>query len=186
MDDILYREAVHATLGEVAFRHSLADYDFVTDSGILDQILEDNEILDDGDIIDAVKSCFVDTVDTHIRRNGPFPEIPGAIQAFERLRRSSAHFVAIATGGWRETAVLKLESAGFDLSGVPLSSANDSKDRSEIMRSAISTANSSLQSITYYGDGIWDKKACTELGWNFVAVGPELDGIESYDGLAGT
>ena len=34
--------------------------------------------------------------------------------------------------------------------------------------------------VTYFGDGEWDQRACKELGWQFVAVGPRLGGIESF------
>ncbi len=47
---------------------------------------------------------------------------------------------------------------------------------------ALSKIGSTFDSITYYGDGSWDEKACAELGWNFVAVGAALGGIESYYG----
>jgi hypothetical protein len=33
------------------------------------------------------------------------------------------------------------------------------------------------------GDAEWDQRACASLGWNFVAVGPELGGIETYTGV---
>ena len=44
IDDALYREAVRRVLGEVQLRPSLHAYDYVTDTGILYQIVADNEI----------------------------------------------------------------------------------------------------------------------------------------------
>jgi FMN phosphatase YigB (HAD superfamily) len=48
------------------------------------------------------------------------------------------------------------------------------------MRLAIDRMGKDFESITYFGDAEWDRIACSELGWNFVAVGPRLGGIESY------
>ena len=44
VDDALYREAVRVVLGDVRLRPSLHEYEFVTDTGVLRQILDDNAI----------------------------------------------------------------------------------------------------------------------------------------------
>ena len=51
------------------------------------------------------------------------------------------------------------------------------------MQHALSQLTGSFNSITYYGDGTWDRDASLELGWNFVAVGAKLDGLLSYEDL---
>jgi hypothetical protein len=161
----------------------LADYDFVTDSGILSQILDDNSIPFKSECIAAIKSTFLETFRSYIHSHGAFPEIPGAKDLLKTLLASQCHCVAIATGGWREIATLKLESAGFDLAQLPLATSDDSFDRTEIMRIALSKLGNGFESVSYYGDGPWDKHACDILGWQFVAVGPLLSGIESYVGV---
>ena len=88
--------------------------------------------------------------------------------------------IAIATGCWRESALLKLESAGFGIDGIPVVTGDDSPVRVEIMRSALNKTGGDVQSVTYFGDAEWDQRACRELGWNFVAVGPDLGGITTY------
>jgi len=180
VDDALYRESVTSVLGHVRFRPSLGEYDFVTDSGILAQILNDNGLTSDPDHGPMIKARFVDALASHVRKHGPFREIMGARAMLGRLCASSSHAVAIATGGWLETALLKLYSAEFDLSGIPLATANDFSDRTDIMSLALSRIGSEFQSITYYGDGPWDRSACQSLGWNFVAVGAVLGGIDSF------
>ncbi|MDH4049231.1 MAG: HAD hydrolase-like protein [Gammaproteobacteria bacterium] len=184
VDDILYRNSVRAVLGDIAFRPSLADYDRVTDSGVLSQIFDDNDIPESPQHVAAIKSAFVEAFRSHFRRSGVFPEIPGAKALLETISKSKSYSAAIATGGWRETAVLKLESAGFDLARLPLASSDDSSERSEIMRLALSKLDNDFESVTYYGDGPWDRDACRVLGWRFVPVGPVLGGIESYIGLS--
>lgn len=180
VDDALYKEAVVSVLGNVRFRTSLADYDYVTDSGILAQVLEDNGIAHACEDIYSIKAYFVASLRKHISDHGPFPEVSGASNILESFHASNEHSVAIATGGWRESAQLKLASAGLDRFDFPLSTSDDAVDRSEIMRIALGMLGPDFQSVTYYGDGVWDREACSELGWQFVAVGPALGGIRSF------
>ena len=185
IDDALYRDAVRFVLGTVKLRQSLEDYEFVSDSGVLAQIFADNAVVDDQKRIQAVKSRFVELLRLHIADNGPFPEIPGARNLLARFARSPDHSVAIATGGWRESALLKLQTSGFADFGFPLASSDDAYDRREIMRIALSRLGDGFMSITYYGDGPWDQSAAQDLGWTFVPVGSDLGGIESYDASTG-
>jgi FMN phosphatase YigB (HAD superfamily) len=180
VDDALFREAVKVVFGRVRLRPSLHDYDFVTDTGVLSQIMTDNDIPAKRDYEDEIKAHFVDLLRGHVESNGPFIEIPGASDLLSSLRESPSHAVAIATGGWRESAELKLESAGFDYSDFPLATSNDHHERTGIMEIALSQLGARFESVTYYGDGPWDREACRTLGWKFVAVGPELGGIEHY------
>jgi GNAT superfamily N-acetyltransferase/phosphoglycolate phosphatase-like HAD superfamily hydrolase len=182
VDDALYREAVVAVLGPVQLRPSLHAYDYVTDTGILSQIFADNDILPSPDAMQEIKSHFVELLRKHIASHGPFVEIPGATRLLRDLSASTSHAVAIATGGWRESAELKLQSAGIDYSNIPLATADDHYERTGIMLVALAQLRADLNSVTYYGDGPWDRDACAALGWRFVSVGPELNGIDSYVG----
>lgn len=181
VDDALYREAVCKVLGDVRFRESLSDYDYVTDSGILAQLFADNRLVEDASLVTAIKSEFVDMLAAHVAHNGPFPEIPGAQRLLGELSASDLHHIAIATGGWRITARLKLESAGLGGFDVPLATSDDAHERTDIMQIALSRLGTDFDSITYYGDGPWDVEAADRLGWNFVPVGPALGGLTSYD-----
>ena len=79
--------------------------------------------------------------------------------------------------------MLKLDTAGFNLDGVPVASSDDSPSRVEIMQIALSRLGSDFESVTYFGDAEWDRRACQQLGWNFVAVGSDLGGIESFENI---
>lgn len=184
VDDALYREAVRRVLGPVRLRSSLHEYNPVTDSGILAQILLDNDIPPEREPLDEVRSLFVDLLAAHVDANGPFVEIPGARDLLRSLHESPQHAVALATGGWRESALLKLQSAGLDIANAPLATANDHHERTGIMQIALEQLGATFATVTYYGDGPWDRDACARLGWDFVAVGPELGGLESYRDLA--
>jgi FMN phosphatase YigB (HAD superfamily) len=184
VDDDLYKEAVRSVLRDAHIRASLTDYDFVSDSGILSQIFLDNSVAQELSLENAIKSRFVELLDKHISTSGPFPEIPGAIDFLKRFYDSSEHAVGIATGGWRASAMLKIETSGFGHFDVPIATSDDAQDRKEIMQIALAQLGDTFSSVTYYGDGPWDRDASLELGWNFVAVGAGLSGLESYRDVA--
>ena len=180
VDDRLYRQSVCDVLGPVQFRPSLTDYRYVTDSGILSEVLADNGLTLDINLADSIKALFAGSLKDHMTQKGPFDEVPGARDLLNCLRGSDNHQVAIATGGWRVTAELKLTSARFDTSGIPVATSDNHFDRTEIMCTALSQLGDSMDTITYYGDGPWDRDACEALGWNFAPVGPALGGLESF------
>lgn len=180
-DDRLYREAVVQILGDVRLRSTLSEYDRVTDSGILMQILEDNNIAADPDTFAAIKKAFLARLETYLQAHGPFVAVPGAKEVICRLRRSASHEVALATGGWRQSAEIKLRTAGFDVTSMPLATSDEAIDRTNIMELALAAIGVKVASVTYFGDGPWDAEACEILGWTFRAVGPALAGISSYD-----
>lgn len=183
IDDELYQQAVRHLIPDAHIRPAIADYDYVSDSGILTQIFADNGVSADDELAAAVQSRFVELLDDHIARSGAFPEIPGALGYLQHHIDSSEHAVAYATGGWRASARLKLKAAGFDGLDVPLATADDALDRKDIMLTALSHLGESFRSITYYGDGPWDRDSSEQLGWNFVAVGAKLGGLNSYHDL---
>ena len=181
VDSDLYFSSISAVLGSVEFREKLNKYDHVTDNGIVAQVMEDNAIPRDRGVIESIRSRFVASLTEHIETDGPFPVIPGASQFIDKLRISNGHDVAIATGGWRLSALLKLQTSGLNVAGIPLTSCDDSPSRAGIMRIALSKLGKEYESITYFGDAEWDRRACADLGWNFVPVGSHLGGIETYD-----
>ena len=180
-DEELYKVAVERVLGPVRFRPSLHDYEHVTDTGILLQTLDDNDIATSNHIVSEVQSAFFDALNAHVARSGAFREIPGAGAFLDRLRASVDYGVAIATGGWRGSARIKLDAAGLDIGDIPLVTSDDAIDRAEIMRIALARLPAGGNGVTYFGDGPWDREACERLGWRFLPVGPALDGLLSFD-----
>lgn len=183
-DARLFVMAVRNVLGVIDVSTDWSAYPHVTDQGALREIMRVNGITPQLELLEATKQEFVALLREHIDAKGPFREIPGARDFISRLVESEHHYVAYATGGWRESAVIKLESAGFPLDGIQLSTSSEHEDRVSIMRAAIAGARLVQDRITYYGDGEWDRNASRELGWNFVPVGAELNGIRHFDDAA--
>jgi beta-phosphoglucomutase-like phosphatase (HAD superfamily) len=179
-DADLYETAVRSVLGPVRLRESWDRYAHVTDSGILADICADNDLMLAGSLLEQVRTRFVASLARHIETFGSFPEVPGARDFVCSLRESRQHAVAYATGGWGDSAKLKLSSADFPLD-IPLSSSDDFPNRTSIMRHALAQLGREFASITYYGDGSWDRDATRSLGWQFVAVGEPLAGLSKYE-----
>ena len=179
-DGELFVEAVKRILGLGDIRSDWTTYRHVTDQGVLSEIMQDHGIPLQPELFEATKREFISLLDAHLENNGPFREIPGAVSYVSRLNASQAHYVAYATGGWHESALLKLESAGFPVDGLRIATSSEFEDRESIMRAALSGPAESFESVTYYGDGVWDRSAAENLGWQFVPVGGALDGLRDY------
>ncbi|MCP4768441.1 MAG: HAD family hydrolase [Gammaproteobacteria bacterium] len=170
-DGDCFLEAVYEVLG-----HSLdtdwMKYTYVTDAGILDQHISENGLHARRDNIRAdVKKAFTEKIADYLKNN-PAHQVPGASEFISELRRLENLSMSIATGGWYETALMKLDSAEIDISGIPIASSNNHFSRTKIMKIAEEKAVGKNEvPCTYFGDGEWDKKACEELGYNFVLVG---------------
>lgn len=174
-DAACYAQAVREVL-LVSVDEDWASYRHVTDSGILDEILDVNGIEKGrAQLHIAVKERFLKLMSNHMERHG-LERIPGAGAFLRRLLERDDVIVCLATGGWEETARLKLRHAGLDLEGVALASGSDHFDRTEIMKISRDRAGvGNCESATYFGDGPWDRDASERLGYGFVLVGDRVD-----------
>ncbi len=180
-DTDCFSEAVKTVTG-VELNTDWDSYDNITDAGILDEFVTRHSLGEQREIIHKqVRQRFVELVSTHIALS-PVHEIDGAVDFFQRLQTRTDIEVAIATGGWEETARMKLQSAGFDISGLAFASSSDAIQRATIMKTGESRCNhKAFDSKTYFGDGIWDKRACESLSYNFILVGKNFDYHKQVD-----
>ena len=174
-DGQCYQEAVFAVLGH-HIESDWSSYKHVTDSGILDQHLSRAGLWAQRDEIQRqVKSIFICKIATWLQRKS-VKQIAGAAALIANLRANPQVLLCIATGGWAETARMKLDSAGIDATDIPLASANEHYARTEIMKLALQKcAAGAAYPCTYFGDGPWDRQACEALAINFVLVGNKIE-----------
>ena len=117
---------------------------------------------------------FVDAIAASAA-NEPFREIGGAGHALNHLEQSPIHRVGLATGGWSDSARCKMRSAGMRYDNFPAASAGDAIARVSIMQIAIDRLTAGRNdrqpdSVVYIGDGIWDARACRQLGLHFIGI----------------
>src|SRR5437667_4881945 len=105
----------------------------------------------------------------------PFAPVAGAGRLLSRLAQGGSHRVSLATGGWRDSARLKMASAGMCFDDHPAASADDALDRESIMRLSKQRAaeryGESFACTVYVGDGVWDARACGSVGIPFMGRG---------------
>jgi phosphoglycolate phosphatase-like HAD superfamily hydrolase len=106
-----------------------------------------------------------------VSSESPFPAVTGAARLLSRLASSAEHRVAFATGAWRDSACLKMASAGMCYEDFP--SADDALDRESIIRLSRQRAAERygrFGSTVYIGDGVWDARACRGIGIPFIGI----------------
>jgi phosphoglycolate phosphatase-like HAD superfamily hydrolase len=103
-----------------------------------------------------------------------FAAVTGAPLLLSRLAESEEHRVALATGSWLESARLKMASAGLCYDDYPAASSDDAFERESIIRLSMQRAAErygGLGNTVYVGDGVWDARACRNVGIPFVGIG---------------
>ncbi len=176
-DARLYAQAVRTVLG-TEIDDDWSGYRHGTDSGILEEIIDNAKVKTDRFLVHTeVKEAFMRMVADYIDdRGGLLREISGARAFVEQLKSHPQASVAFATGGWKETAMMKLRAIGLDPEELCLATASDAVSRVEIMRIAERRAlcGGRAGRRTYFGDGPWDQEASQELGYDFIAIGENV------------
>ncbi len=142
MDDVCFVEAVKEVLNIQLSDTDWFRYSLVTDSGITAEIIRKNlsREANETDII-AVRQVYVTRLKREIERNPEcFQPTPGAPELFSRLLSEENICACIATGGWRDSALLKLAVTGINTKNVPFASSDDSCRREEILSLAYKRA----------------------------------------------
>lgn len=177
-DGALYAQAVREVLN-IDVDETWMSYRNVTDSGVLEELLAQRDF---GRAVDDLraraKRRFIElTEDYVVRHPSAVCEIPGAKLVLETLWAIPSVRVAVATGGWKETASLKLKCIGLAVERLSLATASDNVERTKIMEIAEQRAMHGLAPSrrTYFGDGAWDKRASAQLGYEFIAIGRNVE-----------
>ncbi|MFN2564176.1 MAG: HAD family hydrolase [Gemmatimonadaceae bacterium] len=162
----------------------------VTDSALARWLSQEHRGRAPGDDeLTRLRARFLELLSDELaRRPDRFAAVAGAPGLFPLLRAEGWE-VALATGGWRASAQLKLAAAGLDCRDVPLACADDGLTREEIVREACARAGFSLSAsteIVSVGDGVWDVRTAQRLGLRFVGVGEGSRAEALYRAGAGT
>ncbi|MDH7447816.1 HAD family hydrolase [Aquimarina mycalae] len=149
------------------------DFKNVTDTGLTIEIFQKwfNREPKKEDI-ENIKSYFKSLLINHTQQ---FTEIEKSLSFIKLISIKPDFEIGFATGGWKETAELKCNSVGLNLNDYIFKSSNDHYKRGEIIEFVIKDALkknnvSEFESITYFGDGLWDYKTTQTLGIDFIGV----------------
>ena len=177
VDARCYAEALETVLGIPTRRvaEEWRHYRNITDSGIAAEAVERHLRRDvTEDEIDRLEAVFVEML-IEAFDGEPYScrPVPGAVEFIGELGESEDWDVALATGGFRQSALLKLARAGFDPPAI-LATCGDATSRQDIVRAALSAVEGSterpIDSQVLVGDGVWDVEASFRLGVPCVGV----------------
>lgn len=188
-DGQLYVEAVRTVLG-IEIDADWSGYRHRTDSGILTEIIDRSSLNGDQfSMHSAVRHHFTDLVAEYVgARDGILPEIPGASVFVRRLIQHPRVCVAVATGGWQETALIKLNAIGLDPNQLSVASSSDATDKVDIIRIAERRAMPSggAKRKTYFGDKPYDQETSRKLGYDFIAIADNVEHHVTYSDFRDT
>ncbi len=184
VDSECFIRSVREVLGVEDFETDWSQYQFVTDSGVAQEI---SQRYCDRPMSGALTKAFHEHLVNGLREQPKslFQAIPGAIEFVNSLVESPDHAVAFATGAHEASARYKLETAGFDITGLPLASSSDAVVREHIMLQALDRAARAHQArfsdVVYFGDASWDVEATSNLGWKLVGIGSGIESDPRFD-----
>ncbi len=176
VDEACFVRAFAEVLGIDDIDTDWARYDHVTDDGVTNQIVcERLGRRPRGAEVTAVRDRFVRLLREALRTAAGYRPVAGAPELLERLD-GEGWAVALASGGWRESATVKLQAAALDLALVPGGFSEDGPSRESIVAAAVRRACEvhgcdSLSRIVCVGDGVWDVRTARRLGFAFFGVG---------------
>ncbi|MFQ5668832.1 MAG: HAD family hydrolase [Candidatus Binatia bacterium] len=179
VDARCYAQAVSVELG-VDVDTEWSRYRHVTDAGILRELLERRGRPAAPAVVLAVRERFLRLLCAALAADPTScREVAGAGALLRHLRGVPDVRLAIATGGWADSARLKLRQAHIEINGIPFGSSDDSPSREDILRIACQRAGEKctvpFDAVTYVGDAPWDAAAARLLGFRFIGVALEDD-----------
>ncbi len=177
LDGECFVAACHDALGIGDVDTDWGRYDHVTDPGIAAQIIRERRGREpSAGELDRLQSAFCDRLAEAAGRDGAYAALPGAAELLAALRARDDWVVALATGGWRAAARLKIGRSGLDLDRVAAAYGEDGPSRQAIVNAAIARAKAQagvdeFAQMVCIGDGVWDLRTATSLGLPCIGIG---------------
>jgi phosphoglycolate phosphatase-like HAD superfamily hydrolase len=175
LDERLFARAIEEVLGIRGISTDWASYHETTDEAITRELIQSHRAGDDENgLVAAARARFIEMVRADLADlQRTITPVPGVPDVLDRLAGREGAAVAMATGGWPESAKLKLESIGVDFGAHHLSTCADHPHRYAIIRHALDALQRDTEGAVYFGDGIWDARASKRLGIGFVGIAAE-------------
>ena len=179
LEDELYPKAVCEVLGINEIKTDWSAYANPTDSGILREVMREKlSKLCHPEDVQKLKDCFLKLLSYQVEENPKvFAPIPGAIEFVQHLAAHENYKFAVNTGAWRESAELKLTSAGFDFTDWILFTCSEHEYKKDAMKASHTAANEAyggdFDKVLYIGDSRSDLRFANELGYEFLGRGEE-------------
>lgn len=152
-------------------------YPHVTDSAVTQVLIERHQLCDA--IAHQAEQQFAKRLlEMHGEHPEQFQPVTGASEMLLALKARGVP-VSIATGCWRDSALIKLQKSGVEVDGLPMATASDQLTRQDIMRESEKRAAEhygveQFKGVIYIGDGVWDLRCSAELEYGFIGMGEDI------------
>jgi phosphoglycolate phosphatase-like HAD superfamily hydrolase len=150
-------------------------YTHTSDTGIIEELFQirRGRRPTAGELADYQRR-FLELLADGLRRT-PMPAIAGAGELLAWLGGQARYRVAHASGAWRGSARAKMLSAGLPFDEFPGAFSEAAAARTAIMLAARQTAArhhaiGEFNRWIYFGDAIWDARACAELAIPLIGI----------------
>ncbi len=177
IDGECYVQALADVFGFEGIDADWSNYTHTTDSGILAELCHSRIGRSPSDHeATGFKTRFVELL-ADAAGKCSFDPVAGAPKFLANLVAKAEFRVSLATGAWRDSARLKMASAGLCFDDYPSATADDAVERAAIMeislQRAVALNKRNFASVVYVGDGVWDARACRALGMPFIGIGAD-------------
>lgn len=101
-----------------------------------------------------------------------FCEVPGAKDLIDQLHGLDRYEVGIATGGWRNPAIFKLDHVKINYDPIYASYADNMETRQDIVQDSINQAKDhhSINKVVYIGDAEWDVLTTNQMNIPLIGI----------------
>lgn len=175
VDEECFLRALKDVFGFREINNDWSAYPHCTDGALLATIFQERlGRAPASDEIAEFQAHFI-TLLAAAANQSPFQPVAGAREMLSHLLAAPEWAVSLASGAWEASARLKLASAELHFPNMPGAFADDAPAREAIMRASLDKAlrlhgGTSFDSVVYIGDGVWDARACRDLGWPFIGI----------------
>lgn len=185
IDSDCYTRTVKEILQIESITEDRREFNYSTDSGILLEIYQNNFFREPlPEEVEIFKSKFFFhlsyQLESELKQNSANNAIAisGASFIFDYVRQHKNWYVAIATGGWKQSAEMKLSAAQIPFSDISIATADEGIHRVDIISNAVQKVKflygiKQFSSCIYVGDRAWDYAAASHLGFGFIGIGDD-------------
>lgn len=177
IDSLIFKRVFEATFGFEMASIDWRDYPHCTDTSILGTVFDREGVARPSAIrMEAFKDEYVRQLEQgRLEQPADFMEVAGASHTIQQLMRDDRFEVAIATGGFRKPAHVKLKHIGVNPEPLHDAYADGNEAREDILNEAIvKTKHLPINRMVYVGDAIWDVQ--TTRNMNIPLIGIRIKG----------
>lgn len=176
LDTRCFVQAIEEVFGFTGIDEDWSRYTHTSDAGILEELFQRRLGRSPTTTeIETYRPHFLQLLGAGLQQT-PMREVAGAGDILNTLATHPEFAVSLASGAWSDSARAKMLSAGLPFDRFPGAFSEDAPARTDIMLASRSHAaqrhqRAGFDQWVYFGDAVWDARACAELGVPLIGIG---------------